>query len=1224
MLVVSDVLDVTVGELRGWLKTMGEKQTISDMVHATSEGRTALVYVADLFGKESFGNNGLDKLLDLIVITELVDVMTGIKTDVTANKMSDDPKIAYVLNITDKVFFGDFANLESNEDHNQWYDKDGNEIKGIMNTVYSIPVSYVLYVIAIIANPSILEDALKDIRVGDVLQTPYNNIKNLDSTIVGDKDNKEVDYTVEGAYKIVVEGFVNLTLYDLYESAVKDKTAKEDLERFFLDRPLGDLLFDTLVQFVLKEKGEDLDLVGYGHEAIVDGKYKVDYSLAEVVSAIMNINTKELLDAKDKVGFLVDEVFGDFYVGDFVYDILRKVTRGKVNVGVDGMYAFQNKKANGGMYFANENFSVIISGIFNLKVKEVYDAIKSNTLKDLVTETFEEATLGELFYDLFRKFLAKTLSLEAHGYGWQIPSNPNLIEGKFEKLMYAIFAIKVSDVLDLTKKRVTNTEFAVKAFGHLYLGEVIAPFVEKVAEKSLNSKFNYDESNDYALTVEGNFAEVLNAVFSISMSKALQTKKVIKLFFGEDGVLEDMPAGHIFGYVAQVKALSKTFKKTTIEHEYNGEWIIGGTYAVPMDILCNDVTLGVLYGATGTGKSLKNDVLIPYFGKVELGHFAGGTLVDGDWYKANGEPHPTFGAKNVIMIAFYNLTVEEVLAKDFDPTHVIEDIYAGQIMNYYRCGEFEFSKDEESDLIVCDDETHVDDSGAYHLHDGDTTKYTVVEDGEFEYCDQAHVDDRFAYHIHYICDIEDEAHDHADMGKGWYYKEGEEYKKAGAVESAVADLTLKALMGGRFSMAETLRGVKLGEAMNLVHCDETHADCAVTELDPTHVCEEGWYEKHEEGGVVSYVKTSVVLNKIADVDLYVLFTNGLDFDTIFEGVYVGDVLGYAHCYIDENGNRVCDEALGHGDGDHKTTNMWYVHSDTNDDGVVDELDGYRKATPLERTFASVEMTEILNGGFDVETELEEITLGEFMSYERCTGDDDCYVHPDGCTHADDCLVCPPDCIHAKDCPVHPDGWCSSTWFNEEDDGTYTVVTNNLVLAIADFTLKQMQDPTFADTLLSSVKNKVTIGDVFGNTDGTPLSLLDPTTTIGEINGELTDVFKNATAGDMYEANVLPFDDATFQKMDEVFGKLIMLDIQSTTPGDAFDRIDNGKVCGKDEFGNDITYGDRMQEALNANSGLACEPSDAGYDTYVYAVGETFWMSLTANQLVDILINAINV
>ena len=1289
LIILNNVFNIHVSDILDWVDNRFDKPTISTIVHTLDGDNDLLTLANDITKKDGFGNNAINKALDLITLSEFVDVALGLKTDVT-NKMSNAPLVAYVLNITDEIFFGDFLNLKSSEDHKQWYNASGAEIKGIMNTVYGIPVSYVLYVVAAIVNPQLIVDAIGDNYIGTFIKEPYNKFK-IDSTISGDNDK---GYTVEGAFKEVVEDVANVKVKTIYDDIRNNKFVGK-VKDTFLNREIGDYLFDLVVQFVYKTDKKNLGFEGYASDKVVDGKYSLEKAYKRIFDKVLNLNLQDtinglktnkkwvndfmsdvllgdvlfdflrrnfskvllfcndgvygytqvvegkyvldrnfkdvleplfnvavgdILGKKNMVDFFINEVYPNLLIGDVLYDPMRKLTRGKVNIGLDGLYAFKNKEENGGKYFADQNFSAIISQTFNLGIKEIYDAYRNKYIKAVIHNTYKDLTLGDLFYDVFRKFVSKKLSLKAYGYAWQIEEQPALVQGKIAKLVRAVCAVTLDDVYQVYKKKITRTKFAVDAIGHLTLGDVIAPFVEKYIEKSLQAEFVYDEANDYALTVEKNFAELLNTVFGVSMKKMLTTKKVIKVFFGADGVLEDMPAGHVVGYLAKTKMLSKTFKKTTFEHVYGGEWIVGGVYEVPMNILCNDVTLGTLYYVTGGGNRLKNDLLIPYFGKVELGHFAGGKLVDGVWYKSNGEPHPTLGAKNVIMVEFYNVMLEEVLAKGFDPTKVIEDVFAGQVMGYYRCGEFKFAVDSDGTYGICVDDTHVNDKGAYHLHDGDTTKYTVVEDGEFTYCEEAHVDDMFAYHTHFICEIEAEGHNHEDMGKGWYYLEDGQYKKAGAIENAVANLTLKTLMAGRFSMAETLRGVKLGEAMNLVYCDESGINCPVTELDPTHVCEEGWYEKSTTGGVTTYVKAKLVLEKIADIDLYELFTNGLDLTETFSGTYVGDVLGYEHCYINGAGERVCSEALGHGDTDHKTNNMWYIENDSDDDGVID---GFRKATPLERTFASVAMSKIINGEFDVEKELEAITLGEFMSYEKCTGDENCFVHPNGCTHDDTCTIHPDPCTHADECPVHPDGWCCSVWYNEEDDGTYTVVTNNLVLAIADYDIKDMQDPNFADTLLTSVQNKVSIGDVFGTTDGTPLSLLDPETKIGNINEDLVTVFETATAGEMYDAGVLPFDDTTFTKMDEVFGGLIMIDLQSTTPGDAFDRIDDEKVVrGADtaDTADDVTYGDLMQAAIDAH-----DVADYGTeDDYVKAVGETFWMSLTANELVDILINAIDI
>ena len=152
----------------------------------------------------------------------------------------------------------------------------------------------------------------------------------------------------------------------------------------------------------------------------------------------------------------------------------------------------------------------------------------------------------------------------------------------------------------------------------------------------------------------------------------------------------------------------------------------------------------------------------------------------------------------------------------------------------------------------------------------------------------------------------------------------------------------------------------------------------------------------------------------------------------------------------------------------------------------------------------------------------------------------------------------------------------------------------------------MQDDDFATLLLNKVKGNVTLGDIFGDVEGTPLSLLDPTTKIGEINEELKEVFKTSTAGEMYDAGILPFDASTIEEMDGIFGKLIMIDIMSTTPGDEFDRIDP-------------IFDGAISDALDAH-----DINNYGtQEEYEIAVGHTFWMSLTATELVKVLLGAVN-
>ncbi len=1290
-LIVSDLLSLEIGSILDWVKTISEKETVSEMVHSLADGRTVLAYVEDLLGKD-IDNNGVDKLLSLKV-TDIVDVILGLK-EAEKENITKDKKIDFFLNHTDEIMIGEFLKgYTYDSEEEKWADANGNVANDTMQAVLKAPVSYVIYLIAVIVKPELIVDAIGDQRIGTLIKEPYNKIEKIDSEIVGDND---AGYVVDGAFKAVMEDFVNLTVEEIYNWS-KDKKLKTELESRILDRNLGDYLYDVIVQFVYKEDKLALDLEGFASEKTdADGNYHLIENYARLLNKVFNLNVKETIDGLKAKNGWVDEFIKDVYLGDILFDLvnskmgeklnftgetyaidnttangdkyvlernfkdvlevvfnislydltkaknivdfakekasslvvgdiafdlsrkflndklnlqitgtfacvnkaenggvysfegnfkdvldvlfninvvelinadkkdeflkektadllvgdvlfdpIRKLFNAKYNLGLEEKFAWENKAENGGKYFASENASEVLTRTFNIKLGYVYSYIlEDKAINMFLHDFYSSLTLGDLAYDLTRKFVAEKLALEMRGFAWQYKANEMLMTGKLAKLFRSAFSITLDDLYQVAKKRTTVKEFLTDKFGQLDLGETVAPFVEVTLEKALDLTYVYDKANDYELTVEGNFAELVNAIFGVKLEGIINNKDLVKFLLGEGGALENMPVGHLVGYLTKVKSFKSTFKYTTVTHVYDGEWIITGAYSVPMDILCNDLTFGEVYA---NRKKLKNNIIIPYFGEVAVGQLMGGNVLDGVWYKPNGKAIPTHGAKNVIMNAVYDLTVDQLLAKNFDPTTVIEDIYAGQLMSYYYCGEFKYSKVESDDYGLCEDETHVD-----------------GVDG---------------YHVHFECEIENDDHDHADMGDGWYVLENGKYEEVGAIENAVANLRLKVLMEGRFSMAEALADVKLGSAMNLVYCDGT-SDCEILEDSASHVCDAGWYKVETVNGVEVYTKEKILIQKISDVNMKELFTNGLDLETTFAGTMIGDVLGYAHCYVDAEGNRVCDEALGHGDLDHKTRDMWYI---------FDEEDGaYRKATPLERTMASVAMSSIVNGKFDVEETLENITLGEFMSYEKCTGDENCFIHDD---HTD------------------PNTYVANAWYKEGASG-YERVTDNLALAIADFTIKNMQDSTFIDQVLTKIKAQVTIGDIFGETDGTPLSLLPEDTTIGNINSALTDTFKTSTAGDMYNAGVLPFDGETFNKMDDVYGSLVMTDCMSTAENDQYDRI--------------ATKYHPKRDAAIAAAGTEVAPTDPGYDAYVHMVGEYFWMSLTANELVDILINAVHV
>ena len=207
-LVARDLCDVLVGDIIKIVKG-GENlkanicATIDKVTKNDAEGHRFGDYLDDLLkGKASESiiktNEGLKGITD-IKISELVKVIlkqttVEMKTDGTLAKMGVSDKlpeglkniIIYICdNITDNALIGDFlingANgyrKEANGDGYIWYDNNGKACEDILNTVYSLETSYVLYLIGgiyIVATEpdTVMQEVLK-LKAGTIVMPIYN------------------------------------------------------------------------------------------------------------------------------------------------------------------------------------------------------------------------------------------------------------------------------------------------------------------------------------------------------------------------------------------------------------------------------------------------------------------------------------------------------------------------------------------------------------------------------------------------------------------------------------------------------------------------------------------------------------------------------------------------------------------------------------------------------------------------------------------------------------------------------------------------------------------------------------------------------------------------------------------------------------------------------------------------------------------------------------------
>ena len=1178
-LVVSDIFDVTVKEILEIAD--GEGKILNEVVTAVCDARKIEEYTKDF---------GLTIISDKEVFRTLREEEVA-KFVIGLVEATD--KVAFLRTYFEDARIGDIVNVAISTitvDGEVWYNGE-KEVTLILRDIFNVTIKQIFDWSATITKTETISDIVSTVCGGRTIlayvesimgkEIPNNglsklldvDIPELTDVMLGIKTdvpenltkNDRIDYILNITDKIMIGEFVKGITYNEEDKVWTDGSGKAfgNLTQTIYKAPSSVILY---IIAVIINPQLIVDAVGNKRigSFIMDGYNKNDWfetelsgndtdgfvvtgAFKELVEDISNVTVKEMYDSlfvtKTALTDLETKLL-DRELGDYLFDLINCKFNSTIKICDAGTFA-DAYAGSDGKYVLTRNFSEVLERVFNLNIKQTINDLKTVKFGDFMTQKIESLTIGDIFYDLSRKYL-KASNFKFSGYAWEFKLDQTKLFGKTGKALRAVYSIEIQEIVDLIAKKTKLYEFAYDNFGELTLGDILGAYAEALLGKSLGMKFVYNQEDDYSFTVEKSFAEIANALSKVTVSELFGIKKGcgFDFFFAFGGVLGDLPVGHLVGYLTKTKALANVFKNTTVEHETNAEWIISGTYSVPLDILCNDVKFADIYMGRN---DLKGKVVLKFFSNVMAGHLLGGNKIDGFWCGPDGKKLDTHGAKNAVMNAIYDVTVGEALADGFDPMTIVEDLYVGQLMNYYYCSdEFKFSKVENNKYPVCVDPTHTD-----------------LEEG---------------YHFHSMCEFESHT-ETTHLNGGWYMLEDGVFKEVGPIERAFAFATMKDVMSGTFSASETMRGITLGEAMLFIHCDGT--ECEIEEGVKGHLTHsEGWYSKVEDEITheISYRKETVLMVKLLEQDIGKMFDEGLKLEEIYDNVLVGDALGFAHCWINGAGERVCTEELGHTDADH-LVNTWFEKNETT--GV------YELVTPLERIVANIPMRKLAEGNFNIEDHFDDVTIGNMMGYEKCPlgNDVDCYVHF-GTT-----------CAH--------DGF----WYDQKDDGmgnkVWVKVDSNLVLAIADFTLNDMNGGNFAEDLLNSVKEKVEIGDIFTDTDGTPLSIIPSNTKLSGINDALKTAFKTTNAGTLYDSNLLPFDDATEKKMDLVYGALVLKD----------------NITNKDAYVTEIN--NALAVGLEVMGGVVPEDTDVeNYKKYTEAVGRAFWRSLKITNLVDILLDAV--
>ena len=401
-------------------------------------------------------------------------------------------------------------------------------------------------------------------------------------------------------------------------------------------------------------------------------------------------------------------------------------------------------------------------------------------------------------------------------------------------------------------------------------------------------------------------------------------------------------------------------------------------------------------------------------------------------------------------------------------------------------------------------------------------------------------------------------------------------------------------MSGSFEFSDIVRGVKLGEAMNMIRCGGSDETCDIPDATHEHKAGE-WYKLNESTN--TYETSGVLLDRIADKDLGDIFDNGLNLGEAFDGVLLGDVMGYKYC----NGASDCtykDADPTHTHIASGSKKVWYVLDDKGTPDASDDV--YNRATTLETVLANVSMRSVIDGDFSIETQIKNVKIGELMSYEYCDGTNECLPHGSG---------------------THAEGWYRN------DSGTWNKITDNLILCVADFTITDIRKDDFGTKLSEKVKTTVTVGDIFDTQSG-PLSLISSDTKVGDISTAVQTAIEDSTAIDLFNAGVLPIKSdnganttapgGTLEKLDSTFDKIRPYVIAGGVDTDGSGTIGDSAI--------DIVITFTAEEKAKATAAETISAEDkATYqiaDGYQYDNGRKFWGSLKLEEMVDVLLSIV--
>ena len=1046
-------------------------------------------------GLSSVGKLSVSEILKLCQVPDSVAKhIVSLVGDLKARDLfvkNDEGKYVFKAdNLYDNIKVGGALGLEYRDD-GLWYTSNGEAAKGIFQTVASVNLKSLIHAFTDKDNNDALSMARKvalvfgNFSVGNALEmVGYTKGEN------GAYTNKNGEEPKMAILSVLSDLKINDVLYGS--------------EAMTWGRIRFKLM--SAVKSALIEKGKADMTVGEAFGGIIgikaekaDGKVTFTSKNGEKLNtAFVKMLETPVMDYVDAFG---QETFEKAKVLAFVNTLMGDIKLGYF-VGANdasGKWLDKNGAAVGEKY----------AKIYGITVSDILVPImngEKNPLQLIVNILGPSSTVGE--------YVAPLIGVKQTESGeWDYADIKVSQLKRFKFAFNKVFNLTLDNFTSVDKAKTALKD----AFRHARLGE-LAGYTRNDESGAWN--FNNSQLKRFSAVIYKLFDIELKDCTSINEIKA-----AVKNAIG------DMPIGEAVGYTKNA----------------SGKWNINNAQLKKVAGVANallDIKIKQCTSKDGIKNAVKDAIMDMPVGEA-LNYTKG---ADGKWYKENGTLVSEGSAQDKVIAEICDKTLQEVYDNKDDLSVLINDMKAGELMNYTYC-------------------------------DGEGTDCGVTAEG----------------HIH---------------EKGWY-KDG---KKATVIENKMAGLTVKELLNG-FDMDTVLEGVTVGEMMERLQCTGDTATCEI----PSHVCtaktKDGWYKKDAAG---NYVPTDdVLMDKMSGVLLTDLMHDNIKLEEVFNDVKLGEVMKSVYC----NGTS-CDIVHTHDKG-------WYKK---NAAGV------YEKCDVLMDRISDQKLGTLMNGGMDLTTVFNGVQLGEVLKYEK---DGEVWKKGGEKVGAIEGVVADIELSKMLNGSIDLSAQFDDIYLGElmgyapvkdtagnivewEKDGVQ--LTDEVLLCVVGFKFSEVKGSGFAANLTEKIKNGVHLGTVINLNEG-PLSILKDTHNpsdkgplIKDISTTLEDKIKTTSAGELQKAGILPLSEGTMLNMDMSYGFIAIQE--------AGVKFDAGLTDGK-------AYA-AAQKYVDENS--AYSSVDQLYTKTVTALGTTYtpinedvrkgvgryyWTSLQAEELINVLVNALN-